>query len=1529
MQEARRLMTSELSREDDAAWGGAGSPTPTTDTGASNSTEHVDTDGEYTVLTASSTSAGPMSVPVHLLSHSGDATPHDMVADSGSGHSFVTQAVVDSLGLQTHPLLKRVTWAGFVGGAVHYSNQGVTITVRYSPDITIQHTFIVAPTAPVPIILGRDEMSRGSECHMLIDPDATTPRLFLSKFNRWIDGTPTPSNHLFHNHTFITLDAPVMAPPGVHLLLVEASTHLNGSFTIDRCEPHAGIVLEAQVTKHRDDGQVAVVVTNNTHTPIPLPATPCLARVFHTVWVDTTADTHTPATTVTATVTTDSSTTTAGGSKPTKPRTVEELLKDKYQTADEDGTDPFSDATVPEAQLDTEFAKLLQRTTTDHTLSATHRRLTLRLLRTHRAAFSTSEQKVGKMSGPGVSFTMRNQRPIFIAPYPTSPLKSREILRQVEQLARDDVIGPTRSPYNFPLVLVDKGGGKAPRLAIDLRAFNQHLVPEYYPPPIVRDLLAALSTKKVFTVLDCSSAFQLVPLATDDDVIPSSERLCFTDPSGRRWAYKRLTFGVADATCTFSRLLGEILRGEANVDSYVDDILGGYETVDDAIASLGRILALCVKHGLKLSVTKCVLFGKSVDVLGHTVSHGTIAMAHSKVAAVTNLRPPQSKAEVQVALGILAFSRRFCEGFSDLAAPISDLLRKAAGPWTTNSWSPECQTAFDQIKRRLTAAPTLQGPRFDRGFVIWADASARAAGASLMQLGDDGKHHAIEYYSKLFSPSELKYSVAEREALAIVLAAKRFRYYLLFGPRFRLAIRSDHQGLQFLYKHADERSRLFRWAQLLAEHRFDISYVPGTSEDHAVPDALSRLVEEAVADVALWIHLTPASAQRPLIHRTRCAGLSPPAYDAAWAGADVFIEDVPGIANLSPFDVTSHTDATPVLTTSSPPPRRCGARARRPPDTFNTTPTQPTKRAPRALKPPTPIISPLPPTTFRITHLIARMQDDRGRRGWRVRWAGYEATDDTIEPDRRVKSDMTTVSYDELVLALEGSPIPRSLPDISTTFPRWVAANTTTPTAEPLTPTPTPSALTPPNPDTLPPPPPFPTLPPTPHSLFPGLTVAQILRAQRADPFTRAAINRHTKKKFVVPTQRRAWTALFASDVLLDTNTQLLMRLYTPKKGPRVGDTVAAVIIPAPLIARVLAAGHEACGHHGQSAVHWLLQTRVWFPAMKQRVVDHVASCSLCTRAARDKRQWAFGGIPVYDFCDAWGIDFAGPFKICTTSDEYLCVIIDHSTKWAWAIPTRTTSSADAGDALVHAVLSAGTIPGRLFSDRGAFTQGALYLKLLHRFGIDKARACSYSPTGDSHAESWVKNVKRLLRKACQDHPGSWNIAAPWAAFSYNQSYNSTIGTTPYFARHAREPRTPRDALLAGPQPDTPSTLSELVDMVERVNTSIKAGVAALHASYATRNAELRGARSFTAGDQVYLHRVYPDSTAKAGIDTSFFLPFHPELYTVLTKHSEQHYSIRRSHDAHGATQVVHVHRLKPHQPRQDAIEYSDLSGGS
>jgi hypothetical protein len=312
--------------------------------------------------------------------------------------------------------------------------------------MSVDHEFVVAPTTPVPLLLGRDQMSHHSGTHMLIDPDATTPRLYLTKFKKWINGTPAPTWHHHNHHTFLALDEPTMAPPGVHIISLAASSHLDGAFTIDHCTPQPGLVLETQVTRHQGNGKVPVLVTNNTTEPIPIAATACLARVLCTRGQPTQSATDVMATnTTTMAADTNTSDTT---SPPPRPRSVEELLKERYESAEEDGTDPFSDATVPEAALDAEFEKLLRHTTNHHELTRVQRRRTLKLLRTHRAAFSTTEQKVGKMTGPGVSFTMRNKRPIFIAPYPTSPFKGREILRQVKQLEKDDVIGPTKSPHD-------------------------------------------------------------------------------------------------------------------------------------------------------------------------------------------------------------------------------------------------------------------------------------------------------------------------------------------------------------------------------------------------------------------------------------------------------------------------------------------------------------------------------------------------------------------------------------------------------------------------------------------------------------------------------------------------------------------------------------------------------------------------------------------------------------------------------------------------------------------------------------------------------------------------------------------------------------------------------------------------------------------------------------------------------------------------------------------------------------------------
>ena len=79
------------------------------------------------------------------------------------------------------------------------------------------------------------------------------------------------------------------------------------------------------------------------------------------------------------------------------------------------------------------------------------------------------------------------------------------------------------------------------------------------------------------------------------------------------------------------------------------------------------------------------------------------------------------------------------------------------------------------------------------------------------------------------------YSTVELECLAIVESLKQFRHYLI-GRHFQIL--TDHKPLEWL---SSQKSigKLWRWALIIQEFDFKISYRPGHKNDNA--DAVSRL----------------------------------------------------------------------------------------------------------------------------------------------------------------------------------------------------------------------------------------------------------------------------------------------------------------------------------------------------------------------------------------------------------------------------------------------------------------------------------------------------------------------------------------------------------------------------------------------------------------------------------------------------------------------------------------------------------------
>nr|GFA50079.1 retrotransposon protein, putative, Ty3-gypsy subclass [Tanacetum cinerariifolium] len=75
--------------------------------------------------------------------------------------------------------------------------------------------------------------------------------------------------------------------------------------------------------------------------------------------------------------------------------------------------------------------------------------------------------------------------------------------------------------------------------------------------------------------------------------------------------------------------------------------------------------------------SKCEFWLSSVAFLGHIVSAEGITMDPAKVEAITKWPRPTSVTEVRSFLGLAGYYRRFVEGFSRLALPLTKLMRKA------------------------------------------------------------------------------------------------------------------------------------------------------------------------------------------------------------------------------------------------------------------------------------------------------------------------------------------------------------------------------------------------------------------------------------------------------------------------------------------------------------------------------------------------------------------------------------------------------------------------------------------------------------------------------------------------------------------------------------------------------------------------------------------------------------------------------------------------------------------------------------
>nr|GEZ32635.1 putative reverse transcriptase domain-containing protein [Tanacetum cinerariifolium] len=233
--------------------------------------------------------------------------------------------------------------------------------------------------------------------------------------------------------------------------------------------------------------------------------------------------------------------------------------------------------------------------------------------------------------------------PVARAPYRLAPSEMKELVEQLKELSDKGFIRLSSSPWGAPVQFVKKKDGSF-RMCIDYRELNKLTIKNCYPLPRIDDLFDQLQGSSVYSKIDLRSSYH--QLRVREEYIP-------------KIAFRTHKFVIV----------------------FIDDILIYSKDEKEHEEHLKAILELLKKEELYAKFSKCEFWIPKVQFLGHVIDSQGIHVDPAKIESVKDWASPKLLTEIHQFLRLAGYYRRFIEGFSKIAKPMTKLTQKKIHEW--------------------------------------------------------------------------------------------------------------------------------------------------------------------------------------------------------------------------------------------------------------------------------------------------------------------------------------------------------------------------------------------------------------------------------------------------------------------------------------------------------------------------------------------------------------------------------------------------------------------------------------------------------------------------------------------------------------------------------------------------------------------------------------------------------------------------------------------------------------------------------